>query len=145
MAKVEHPLVEFPFATKAGVLVAAVLAMWGVFEYFGFEESYQEQSRDPYQIAGQATRLETFRDAVAADAVLGYLTDAAPGSVVSDSMFLAAQYALAPRLLDKKTNYQHVLGNFTRPADFAAIGRQYGLSVQRDFGEGVVLYTGDAR
>ena len=82
---------------------------------------------------------------IPADAVLGYLTDAAPGSEVSDSMFLAAQYTLAPRLLDKKTNYRQVLGNFTRPADFAAIGRQYGLSLQRDFGNGVVLFGGDAR
>jgi hypothetical protein len=150
MAKVETPRVEYPFATKAGILVAAVLALWGVLGYFGSEGSYQEQYRDPFQIAAQSARLEGFRDAVAADAVLGYLTDAAPGSVVSDSMFLAAQYALAPRLVaketnDKKTNYQQVLGNFTRPADFAALGRQYGLNLERDFGNGVVLYRGDSR
>jgi hypothetical protein len=145
MAKVEKPRVEYPLATKAGVLVATVLALWGVLEYFGFEGSYQEQNRDPFQITAQSARLEGFREAVAADAVLGYLTDAAPGSEVSDSMFMAAQYTLAPRLLDRKTNYQQVLGNFTRPADFAEIGRQYGLSIQRDFGNGVVLYQGDAR
>ena len=150
MTKVEQPRVEYPFATKAGVLVAAVLALWGVLEYFGFEGTYQEQYRDPYQIAAQSVRLEDFREAVAADGVLGYLTDADSGSVVSDSMFLAAQYTLAPRLLaketnDKKTNYQQVLGNFTHPGDFAAIGRQYGLSLQRDFGNGVVLYRGDSR
>jgi len=150
MAKIEKPRVEYPFATKAGVLVAAALALWGVLEYFGFEGTYQEQYRDLYQIEEQSARFENFREVVAADAVLGYLTDAAPGSVVSDSMFLAAQYTLAPRLLAretnaKKTNYQQVLGNFTRPADFAAIGRQYGLSIQRDFGNGVVLYRGDAR
>jgi hypothetical protein len=50
---------------------------------------------------------------------------------------------LAPRLLEKTTNHQQVLGNFTRPADFAAIGRQYGLSLQHDFGNGVVLYRRD--
>jgi hypothetical protein len=160
MAKGEEPRVEYPFITKAGILVAALLALWGVLGYFGFEGSYQEQYRDPFQIAAQSARLESFRDAVAADAVLGYLTDAAPGSEVSDAMFLSAQYTLAPRLLvketsaketndkgtnGKKTNYQQVLGNFTRPGDFAAIGRQYGLSLQRDFGNGVVLYRGDAR
>ena len=150
MAKVERSRVEYPLATKAGVVVAAALALWGVLEYFGFEGSYQEQYRDPYQIAAQSARLESFREAVAADAVLGYLTDAAPGSEVSDSIFLAAQYTLAPRLLaketnDKKTSYQQVLGNFTRPADFAAIGRQHGLSLEHDFGNGVVLYRGDSR
>jgi hypothetical protein len=145
MAKVEKPRVEYPFTTKAGVLIAAVLSLWGVLEYFGFEGSYQEQYRDPYQIAAQSARFENLREAVAADAVLGYLTDAAPGSVASDAMFLGAQYTLAPRLLDKKTNYRQVLGNFTRPADFAAVGRQYGLSLQRDFGNGVVLYQGGSR
>ena len=145
MANVETPRVEYPFATKAGILVAAVLALWGVLGYFGSEGSYQEQYRDPFQIAAQSARLEGFRDAVAADAVLGYLTDAAPGSAVSDSMFLSAQYTLAPRLLAKKTDAQQVLGNFTRPGDFAALGRQYGLSLDRDFGNGVVLYRSDAR
>lgn len=145
MAKVETPRVEYPLATKAGLLVAAALALWGVLEYFGFEGSYQEEYRDPYKIAAQSARLEGLRETVAADAVLGYLTDAAPGSDLSDSMYLAAQYTLAPRLLDKKTTYPQVLGNFTRPADFAAIGRQYGLRLERDFGNGVVLYGGGAR
>jgi len=150
MAKVEKPRVEYPLATQTGVLGAAVLALWGVLGYFGSEGSYQEQNRDPFQIAAQSARLEGFREAVAEDAILGYLTDAAPGSEVSDSMFMAAQYTLAPRLVvketnDKKTNYQQVLGNFTRPADFAEIGRQHGLSLQRDFGNGVVLYRSDAR
>lgn len=143
MPKVENERVEYPLATVVGVLVAAVLALWGVLEYVGFERSYQEQYRDPYQIKAQSTRLEGFREAVHSDAILGYLSDAAPGSEVSDSMFLAAQYTLAPRLLEKTTNHQQVLGNFTRPADFAAIGRQYGLSLQHDFGNGVVLYRRD--
>jgi hypothetical protein len=36
-----------------------------------------------------------------------------------------------------------VLGNFTRPADFAAAGRSQGLRQQQDFGNGVVLFRRD--
>jgi hypothetical protein len=143
MSKVETPRIEYPLATNVGVLLAAALALWGVVEYFGFESSYQKQYHDPYLIAAQAARLENFREAVSSDAVLGYLTDATPGSVTADSMFLAAQYTLAPRLLQKDASHQQVLGNFTRQADFAAIGTQYGLILERDFGNGVVLYRGE--
>jgi hypothetical protein len=145
MAQSETPRIEYPFATKAGVFLAAVLGLWGVVEYFGFESSYQQQYRDPYLIAAQSVRLESFREAVAANAVLGYLTDVELGSVADDAMFQGAQYTLAPRLLERKTSDQQVLGNFTRPADFAALGRQHGLSIERDFGNGVVLYRGETR
>jgi len=145
MAKLEAQRIEYPLVTQAGVLLAAALALWGVLGYVGAESSHQKLHRDPYQIAAQTIRMEPFRDAVAASAILGYLTDAEPGSIVSDSMFLGAQYALAPRILQRETSRQQVLGNFTRPADFAAIGRQYGLSVEHDFGNGVVLYRGEIR
>jgi hypothetical protein len=145
MAKSETLRIEYPLTTKAGILLAASLALWGVVEYFGFESSYQQQYRDPYLIAAQSVRLESFREAVAANAVLGYLTDVELGSVADDAMFQAAQYTLAPRILERKTSDQQVLGNFTRPADFAALGRQHGLSIERDFGNGVVLYRGETR
>jgi len=141
----ETARVEYPLATKAGVFIATALALWGVGEYFGFESTYQKEDQDPYLIAAQATRLETLREALPADAVLGYLTDVSPGSAASDAMFLGAQYTLTPRLLQKDTSHQQVLGNFTSPADFAAIGRQYGLILDRDFGNGVVLYRGGVR
>ena len=145
MARVETPQMEYPLVTKAGVILAAALTLWGVVEYFGFESSYQQEYRDPYLIGAQSAKFGTFREAVAPSAVLGYLTDAEPGRVASDAMFRAAQYALAPRLLEKRTNTMQVLGNFTRSADFAAFGRQYGLSLERDFGNGVVLYRSESR
>ena len=145
MARVETPQMEYPLVTKAGVILAAALTLWGVVEYFGFESSYQQEYRDPYLIGAQSAKFGTFLEAVAPNAVLGYLTDAEPGSVASDTMFLAAQYALAPRLLEKRTNSLQVLGNFTRSADFAAIGRQKNLNLERDFGNGVVLYRSESR
>jgi hypothetical protein len=135
--------VTYPPRVRSGVAAAVALSMWGVIEYFGFETSYQKQSRDPYQIAAQVSRLAGVAAAVPDSAVLGYTTDLEPGSVGALTIFNAAQYALAPRLILQDTAQARVLGNFARPADYAAIGRAHGLLLERDFQNGVVLFRKD--
>jgi hypothetical protein len=68
--------------------------------------------------------------------VLGYLTDDEPVG----GGFVSAQFYLAPRLLQESATHDRVLGNFAKPADYAAIGRRHGLRVERDFNNGVVLF-----
>ena len=126
------------------MLVAAALSLWGSVQYWDAETAYQRQSPDPYGLAGQAARLADFQAAVPADAILGYLTDVPPEDPRASSMFFAAQFALAPRILRQTDAADLVLGNFTRPGDFAAAGRQHGLQLQRDFGNGIVLFRREA-
>src|SRR5215831_5329046 len=129
----------------AAVLAAAALSLWGAVQYQRAESAFQRTSPDPFRIGAQEIRFAKFRAAVPADATLGYLTDAVPEDPRAVPMFLAAQYNLAPRLLQKSTGYDLVLGNFMRPADFAALGRQHGLRIERNFGNGVVLFRREAR
>ena len=133
-----------PIRALTGVALAAALSLWGTVEYFGFEPAYQKQNRDPYKIAMQTTRLESVRATIPENATLGYLTDLETGSVPASAMFNATQYILAPRLLKQDAAEAQVLGNFTRPADFAAIGRQHGLVIEQDFQNGVVLFRREA-
>jgi hypothetical protein len=140
MKKGDAARIEYPLAVQAAVALAALLSLWGSFEYSGLESAYQQQFHDPYQIAAQSTRFAQLQAAVPEQAILGYLTDADPGSILADAMFNGAQYALSPRLLQKNPALDLVLGNFTKPGDFAAIGRSHGLRVERDFGSGVVLF-----
>jgi hypothetical protein len=135
--------VEYPPAAKAGVALAAFASLWGALEYGRFESAYQRQNRDPYLVAAQFPRFEDFRAATPENAVLGYLTDLAPGSVAADAMFNTAQYVLAPRILRKDIAHALVLGNFSKAGDFAGVGREHGLHVERDFGNGVVLFRKD--
>jgi hypothetical protein len=116
------------------------MSLWGAVQHFGAESEYQKQARDPQQIAAQAARLEGIRAAAPENAVLGYLTDVDLNAVAGQVMFNAAQYVLAPRLIRHDAESDWALGNFTRPADFAAAGRAHGLRVERDFGNGVVLF-----
>jgi hypothetical protein len=131
--------------STAGVLLAATLSLWGAVQYWDAESAYQRQSPDPYRIADQTARFAEFRAAVPANAILGYLTDVPAEDTLATSMFLAAQYTLAPRLLQKGDSFDAVLGNFTRPGDFTSLGRQHGLRLENDFGNGVVLFRREAR
>lgn len=135
---------EFPLRVRVGVASAALLSLWGAVEYFGFETAYQKQQTDPYKIAAQADRLGLVRSSLPEDAVLGYLTDLEPGSVAASALFNGSQYVLAPRLLVQNTNQSRVLGNFSHPIDYGAIGRQHGLRLERDFGNGVILFRKQA-
>jgi hypothetical protein len=130
----------FSLRVNIGLTLAAVLSIGGAIAYFAFETEFNKQSHDPYQTAAQATRLADLRASAPEDAVLGYLTDLAPGSVAASAAFNIAQYALTPRLLIQDTAQPRVLGNFAHPADFAALGHQHGLRIERDFGAGVVLF-----
>lgn len=123
--------------------IAVLLCLWGSFASYGTEADYQKLYRDPYLISAQFTRFGAALSAIPENAEIGYLTDAQPGSAAGSAMFLSAQYVLVPRLLKRGAAEAWVLGNFTRPADFAAVGRTHGLRLQQDFGEGVVLFRKD--
>ena len=140
MAQTPRQNPDFPLRFKISVAVTALLSIWGVVEYFGFESEYQKQSHDPYAIAAQADRFESVRALTPENAILGYLTDAEPGSVTASAIFGGAQYSLAPRLLEAGASHDWVLGNFTHPADFAAVGRSHGLRIERDLSNGVILF-----
>jgi hypothetical protein len=121
------------------VTVALALALFGTLEHYQFEKAYQAQNRDRFMVEVQSTRLAGIAELVPADAALGYLTDLEPESTPAKSAFNAVSYALAPRLLTRDSGQRWVLGNFSRPADYSALGKGHGLRVSRDFRNGVVL------
>ena len=107
--------------------------------------TFQSQSRDPYKVADQASRFASLRASVPENAILGYVTDVDDIQPLASAMLFSAQYTLAPRLLQKgAASRDLVLGNFTKPADFAAFGQQRGLKLERDFGNGVILFRKEA-
>ena len=131
--------------TKIAFACAVVLALWGAIEHYSFESARLAQARDPYRVSVQLKRLEGVVAAVPRDAVVGYVSDLAPGSVAWSASFNTAAYALAPRRLVLSADQQWVLGNFSSPQDYAAVGRQHGLRSFQDFGNGAVLFRRSER
>lgn len=123
-----------------GVVLAVLLCVWGAYQSYEAEVSYEQQYSDAYSVAVQVRRLSPALAVVPANTVLGYVTDVAVGSDVDSIMINTAEFVLAPRLIERAGSHEWVLGNFLRPADFASLGRSKGLRLDRDFGNGVVLF-----
>jgi hypothetical protein len=124
----------------AAIALAAALCLWCFIHYYTARSHTNQTSPDPYMIRDQLARYEGLRTALPQDAVIGYTSDLRPEDTRSTLLFLGAQYALAPRIVVDDDRHEWVLGNFSVPADFAALGAPRGLHVVRDFGNGVILY-----
>jgi hypothetical protein len=124
----------------AGIILTALLPVWGAWAYYREESAYQRKYPDAFRVQAQVARFASFRSVVPESAVLGYFSNTDPGSALDQQMRLSAQYVLAPRLLETGTGPELVLGNLTSSADTTALGQSRGLSVERDFGRGVILY-----
>jgi hypothetical protein len=131
----------YPTRLKAAVIAAALLGVWGAIENLqSFQIDTEMNVGDPYMVNLQPARLAGVMEVIPRTAVVGYLSDSQNSSAAALAMFNSARYTLAPRLLVEGTDRDWVLGNFTKPADYAALARERGLRVVQDFGNGVVLF-----
>jgi len=131
--------VRYPAGVTAGLAAAVVLCLWGAVQSYSTEAAYQQANSDPYMVSMQFQRFAQVPEMVPRDAVMGYLSDA-PSGVVDTAMFDSAQYVLAPRILERGAAHDWVLGNFTRPGDFHSVAQANGLRLERDFGNGAILF-----
>jgi hypothetical protein len=95
----------------------------------------------PDDIAARSDqRFAALKAAIPGRGIFGYVGP--PGDSGLPEYYLA-QYALAPRVVERSTNHALVVGNF--PASSQMIAPQ-GLQLVKDFGNGVLLFSNkDAR
>jgi hypothetical protein len=124
-----------------GLLVVAIASLWAAASSL---EIASQQPRDPYGVDLALQRFAAASTPLPPRGEVGYISDLPLSDNAGTAAFLAAQYALAPRVLvpqvDRKTP-AHAIGNFTRPRDYAAAGGKAGYKVQADLGSGVVLFN----
>ena len=123
-------------------LAVGVLAVFGALNSYQVSRDYSEHFPDAYGVERAQLRFAPLLAKVAADAQIGYFTDLDSSQPAYSAAFLAAQYALAPRLLlpDVRTRPEWAVGNFSKPMDFAAAGAAQGYDLAGDFGNGVILF-----
>lgn len=128
--------------TLASVFAAAALGLWGALDFY--RALNQNPQGDQYRTAEMEARYAPAKSVLqsAGDAakVIGYLSDSPYEQPRGQVLFFTAQYALAPRLVSTKPDQEWVLGNFAQPGDWAAAGAPHGLRVEKDLGNGLVLY-----
>jgi len=128
--------VRYPPKTIAGIVLVALLSLYGTIEFYSEQLERNRTSKDPYSIAIQMERLEPIRRDLPPNTPLGYISDVAPDSAT----ILTTQFAVAPMLLVGNAPHEWVLGNFTKPQNYAEFGRTHGLTMVKAFRNGVVLY-----
>lgn len=136
-----EPTAVYPPRLKAALVAAALVALWGALESFQLENQ-ANNLHDPYMVNDQPRRLTAVMQIVPQTAIVGYVSDLADKPDAWLAIFNSARYTLAPRLLVDGTDREWVLGNFTKPGDYAGVGREHGIEIVQDFGDGVVLYRG---
>ena len=83
------------------------------------------------------TRFDELKKALPARGVVGYIDDQGENPL-GPGHYYAAQYALAPLVVEHSPEREFVVGNFTSSAKASAWPKN--LEVVRDFGQGVVLF-----
>jgi hypothetical protein len=123
----------------AAILLTAALSLWGSVQFCRKQSALLRESPDPFHVAEQEVRLANVRAAISPDATLGYLTDH-PEGIMGEARFFVAQYYLAPRVVQNSLAQNLILGDFSGPINLSAFVRDHALRVERDFGDGVVLF-----
>lgn len=125
------------------LFAVALLAAYGALNSYQVSAEYARQYPDAYGGERARIRFAPVLAKIPANGELGYITDLEPTHPAYSSAFLAAQYAVAPRVLlvvDPKTAPEWAVGNFSKPQDYAGFGDTHGYSLSADLGNGIVLF-----
>jgi len=124
-------------------VAVAALALWSTVNFWGTTAGSTGPDADVYKIGDQAARFQDLMPELPATAIVGYVSDAPASQILSSVLYASAQYTFAPRLVtDQRTKPapEWVIGDFSKPLDVVQFGKQRGLILVKDFGNGAVLY-----
>jgi len=124
----------------------ALLALWSTIDFYGATEQASGANADVYKIGEQAARFQDLMSALPATGIIGYVSDVPAGQTLAAVLYSGAQYTLAPRLVtdERLQPGELVIGNFSRPLDVLQFGKDHGLTLVKDFGNGAVLFRKQA-
>ena len=134
--------ISFETRGKAAVIALIVLSVMATnlaeltaILLFGVDPTVNEISR-------HEKRLEPLRKVLPQRGIVGYVTDAAD-PIEWGNRYHMTRYALAPLIVVPGAGQSLVVGDFS---DAAAAKRNVGARlVRQDFGEGLVLFAGEAK
>jgi hypothetical protein len=125
----------------------ALLALWSMVDFYASTAQLTEPGADVYKVGDQAPRFQDLMSALPPTAIVGYVSDVPSGQTLSAALYSSAQYTFAPRLVTDQPSHpapEWVIGNFSKPLNVDQFGQKRGLTLVKDFGNGVVLYRNQA-
>jgi len=132
---------HYPVWLAAGIGGVVLFSLYTAFQRYRSADEQDSAFQDPYMIQAQPERLREASRYLPDKAVIGYLSDLPLDAVSGQAARFGIMYALAPRLVTVSADSQDwVVGNFSHPLDYAAVGGAHQLDLVRDFGNGIVLF-----
>ena len=132
----------------AACAAVVLLALWSTVSFRGATEELAGPNADVYKIGDQAARFQELISALPSEGILGYVSDVPTSKTLASVLYSSARYTVAPRLVtdqNVKPAPEWVIGNFSMPLDVVQFGKDRGLTLVRDFGNGAVLYRKQVR
>src|ERR1700722_7063022 len=132
----------------AACAAVVLLALWSTGSSRGATEELAGPNADVYKIDDQAARFQELITALPAEGIFGYVSDVPASKTLASVLYSSARYTVAPRLVtdqNVKPAPEWVIGNFSMPLDVVQFGKDRGLTLVRDFGNGAVLYRKQVR
>ena len=132
----EAPLTSgaYSWRAKAGIGFVLLMAIQAIGTLAGYRSVLQRQ---PIVIIDEQ-RFAALRTVLPPRGIVGYLSDTG-GNQDSLRRYYLTQYSLAPVVVAPDANRELVIANFSSPSTIARLADEHGLSVERDFGNGVAL------
>ncbi len=124
----------YPWRAKAGVglvLLMAVLAM-------GTLDGYRAVLQKQPAVVIDEQRFAELRTLLPARGVVGYLSDTS-GNQESVRRYYLTQYSLAPVVVAPDANRELVVANFSSASAIIRLADAQGLTVEKNFGNGIAL------
>jgi len=128
-----------------GAVGAIAIAILSLIVNVRQESRERAVSRSRGGISGQdditlyTLRFEGLRRRLPASGIVGYLSYDGQGGQ-DTAMYYLTQYALVPVVVERSANHSLVVGNFPGPVPKAEQFLPLGLTLQGDFGNGVLLF-----
>lgn len=135
---------------KAAIAFGVVCAMSlsSLLGFYRVSADFASNVRDPFEVNSMAQGIAGAAAMIPAGESVGFFAQVSMTEGPGMLAFLAARYALAPRLVYDATGgakSEWVIGNFSEKLDFAEEGRKRGLTLVTNFGNGIVLYRKDGK
>lgn len=137
---------SYVIRVKIGVLLILFAALFSNLTLFKDAAAGYCKSGRINGISGYEKRFEGIRKYLPQRGVVGYIGEADVVDIrfagQETAKYYLAQYAVAPTIVEYAAARDLVIGNFEPGADSSGVIHEKGLTVIKDFGNGVMLLKG---
>jgi hypothetical protein len=128
----------YPGRARAGIAIILLMSALAVCTLASYYAVASRDTQIPAGIVMDEDRFTGIRAMLPPRGTVGYLSDAG-GRQENPKAYFLTQYFLAPVVIAPDTAHELVVANFASGSAIATLAASHGLSIEKDFSNGVAL------